>query len=134
MKKDNDAYLLPLLIDLVNPSPAIGWENRERSSFLERCSFDLTLNLALIHHLAIANNLPLRLIAETLSRYTKYAVIEFVPKTDSNAKKLLVNRQDIFTDYNERSFEKEFLDFFTIIESVKIKDSSRTIYLLKKRN
>ncbi len=133
MKNDSDNYILPLIIDLINPSPGIGWDNTERNSFLERGHFDLTLHLALIHHLAIANNLPLSHIVKTLNDHTKYAIIEFVPKSDSNAQRLLLNRKNIFTDYNKESFEQEFSYFFIILESVKIKDSQRTLYLMKKK-
>lgn len=133
MKRDSDPYLLPLLIDLTNPSPAIGWDNTERDSFLSRCRFDLTLNLALIHHLAIANNLPLSLIAKMMNDHTKYAIIEFVPKEDSNTQRLLANRKNIFADYDEKTFEKEFSHFFETIEKVRIIETNRTLYLFKKK-
>ena len=58
-RKSKEKNLLPLVIDLVNPSPAIGWKNQERKSFLERAKPDVVMALALIHHLAIANNIPL---------------------------------------------------------------------------
>lgn len=133
MKKSGNQYLLPLLLDLTNPTPAIGWDNAERDSFFNRGTFDLTLCLALIHHLAITNNLPLSNIADIFSRQSKNIIIEFVPKTDSNTQRLLANREDIFDKYDNKSFETEFSRFFKIVKSVKIKDSHRTLYLMRKK-
>jgi ribosomal protein L11 methylase PrmA len=132
-KAEADSYILPLIIDLTNPSPAVGWQNTERSSFLERSHFDLTLCLALVHHLAIANNLPLGSIAEFYSNHTRRLIIEFVPKEDSNAERLLASREDIFTDYNQLTFEKEFARFFKIKEQFPVKGSKRILYLMEKK-
>ena len=62
-KKQHESNLLPLVIDLTNPSPAIGWDNAERASLAQRGPADLVLALALIHHLAISNNVPLEDVA-----------------------------------------------------------------------
>ena len=61
--------ILPLVLDLTNPSPGIGWENQERMSLIERGPADSAMALALIHHLAISNNLPFSKIAQFLSRH-----------------------------------------------------------------
>jgi len=127
----NKINVLPLLLDLTNPSPDIGWNNRERNSFFERTKKDTIFALALIHHLAISNNLPLGSIAEFFNQNCNYLIIEFVPKEDSQVKRLLSRREDIFSDYNQEIFEKEFKKYFSIISSQKIKDSERTIYLMK---
>lgn len=132
-KEEQDNNILPLIIDLTNPSPAIGWVNDERQAFLGRCHVDLTLSLALIHHLAIANNLPLAYIAKFFANQTKYLIAEFVPKKDSNAQKLLISREDIFVDYNQEEFEKEFSVFFKIKEKIPVKNSLRTLYLMEKK-
>ena len=129
-KEKNEKYLLPLLMDLTNPSPDIGWQNMERQSFLTRGPTELVLALALIHHLAISNNVPLELISEFLSRICKKLIIEFIPKTDSQVKRLLSTREDIFVEYDQINFEKEFEKFFTILEKNEIKDSFRTIYYM----
>ncbi|MGA2666629.1 MAG: class I SAM-dependent methyltransferase [Patescibacteria group bacterium] len=134
-KERDDQLILPLVIDITNPSPAIGWANEERLSFLERAHFDLTLCLALIHHLVIANNLPLSHIAETLQAHTKYLIIEFVPKNDSNTRRLLAHRKNIFSGYTQKNFEKEFSQFFELQKRERIRQSLRTLYLMKnKRN
>ncbi len=125
--------LLPLLLDLTNPSPALGWSNNERSSLAERGPADTVVALALIHHLAISNNVPFKRIAQYFSGICNSLIIEFVPKTDSQIQKMLMNREDIFSDYSEEKFENEFSCFFTIEDKQKIKNSTRIIYLMKKR-
>ncbi|HPZ08861.1 MAG TPA: SAM-dependent methyltransferase, partial [Candidatus Eremiobacteraeota bacterium] len=75
--------ILPLLLDLTNPSPDIGWQNQERESIMKRGPADTVLALALIHHLAISNNLPFYKIADFFSKICKNLIIEFVPKSDS---------------------------------------------------
>ncbi len=120
--------VLPLLLDLTNPSAAIGWALEERSSLVERGPVDAVLALALIHHLAIGNNVPLHRIAQFFSRLCRTLIIEFVPKTDSQVSRLLVTRKDIFTDYHQVEFEAAFKRWFDIMEKKEIKDSQRTLY------
>lgn len=130
-KRDKETNLLPLVLDLTNPSPALGWANSERMSFKERGPVDAVLALALVHHLAISNNLPFAKIAEFLRGLCKWLIIEFVPKSDSQVQRLLQTREDIFSDYNQAVFEKEFSRYFSIVSSVKIKESQRRIYLMR---
>jgi len=131
--KNNEEYILPLLLDLTNPSPGIGWENTERISLMHRGPADTAFSLALIHHLAISNNLPIGKIAYFFSQVCKSLIIEFVPKDDSQVQKLLSTREDIFPDYTQQDFEIEFKKYFTINNVENINDSKRTIYLMKKR-
>ncbi len=131
-RKENIENILPLLLDLTNPTPAIGWSNQERRSFLQRCKADTSLALALIHHLAISNNVPLTNCAELFASLTKYLIIEFVPKEDSQVQKLLSTRPDIFPDYHKEGFEKAFVGYFNIIDKKDVDDSCRTIYVMEK--
>ncbi|MFC2157977.1 SAM-dependent methyltransferase [Acidobacteriota bacterium] len=132
-KKRGETHLMPLRIDLTNPSPGLGWENIERDSLAERGPVDAVLALALIHHLAISNNLPLNQIADFFQKLCSSLIIEFIPKTDSQIKRLLVSREDIFPEYTQEMFEKEFGQFFSIERTEPIKDSERTLYLMRKR-
>ena len=127
---NGETNILPLVLDLTNPSPGIGWENKERMSFFERGHADTVFALALIHHLAISNNLPLDRIASFLKRICSSLIIEFVPKSDSNVQRLLATRMDIFPDYTKEAFEREFSKLFSIQTSVDIKNSERTLYLM----
>ena len=89
--------------------------------------------LALVHHLAISNNLPFENIAEFLTKVGKNIIIEFVPKNDSQVQKLLASREDVFTNYNPENFENVFQKYFDIIEKRQLKDSSRLLYLMTKK-
>ncbi|NIA18315.1 MAG: SAM-dependent methyltransferase [Actinobacteria bacterium] len=131
--KKQEKNILPLFLDLTNPSPAIGWENKERISLMERGPTDAAMALALIHHLAISNNLPLDYIAGFFRNICRSLIIEFVPKSDSQVQKLLSTRADIFPEYNRQNFEKEFSKFFTIQHSTNIKNSGRILYLMKRK-
>jgi len=130
--EDGETNILPLLLDLANPSPGIGWENEERMSLLDRGPRDTAFALALIHHLAISNNLPLQKIADFFGKLCNSLIIEFVPKSDSKVAKMLLNREDVFTDYTQQAFEHEFSKFFKIINSVKINGSDRVMYLMQR--
>jgi hypothetical protein len=127
-----DASILPLVIDLTNPSPGIGWENKERMSLKERGPADAVLALALVHHLAISNNVPLSRIAGFLSDISHWLIIEFIPKTDSQVQRLLATREDIFPDYTRQAFEQEFSRYFTIDDSADIRESQRTLFLMRR--
>jgi len=129
----NETKIFPLLIDLTNPSPSIGWNSKERTSFLKRGPADTVFALALIHHLAISNNLPFDKIADFFKEICNSLIIEFIPKDDSQVQKLLATREDIFPNYSKRSFEDEFKKHFAIEDSIEVKDSKRTLYLMRKR-
>ena len=130
-KKEND--ILPLVVDLTNPSPAIGWDNYERDSFTERGPAPLVLALALMHHLAISNNIPLDKIAGYFYKISEHLIIEFIPKSDLMVKRLLASREDIFINYTQKNFENEFGKLFKIESSAEIENSDRIIYLMKKK-
>lgn len=131
VKKDDDNGVLPLILDLTNPSPAIGFGCSERKSLNDRGPVKCVMALALIHHIAISNNVPLRSIADWFSKLGEYLIIEFVPKDDSQVEKLLKTREDIFDSYDKDSFECEFSKYYKILAKKNIKNSKRTIYLMK---
>jgi len=130
-RENSESDILPLLLDLTNPSPGIGWRNEERMSLLERGPADTVLALALIHHLAISNNLPFSRIAQFLSEICKSVVIEFILKEDSQVQKLLSTREDIFHGYTEKDFKNEFQKYFSIKETARLKNSCRILYIME---
>ena len=75
--------------------------------------------LALIHHLAISNNVPLVGVAQYFHRLGNALIIEWVPKADVQVQRLLRGRKDIFDEYNQASFEASFGNFFDIVEARK---------------
>ena len=130
---DGEPSLLPLVLDLTNPSPAIGWASRERQSLVERGSADMALALALVHHLAIGNNVPLPMVASFLSDVCRWLLVEFVPKEDPRVAHLLATREDIFPDYTAEGFERAFDKRFHIERREEIRESPRILYLLRRR-
>ncbi len=132
-REDKDSKLLPLRQDLFSPSPAIGWANEERESFRERAGCDAMLALALIHHLAISNNLPLAHIANLFAALSKWLIIEFVPKSDSQVIRLLETREDIFDHYNIEDFERVFGEYFDLREKQTVHGSERTLFLFQRK-
>lgn len=133
MKKRGDKYILPLVLDLTNPSPSQGFAGEERMSLVERGPVDMVFALALVHHLAIANNITFEILAQFMRRITEWLIIEFVPKSDKKIKFMLSFRKDIFDKYNQDNFERQFSRYFTIENKIKIKSSERLIYVMRKR-
>ena len=134
IKEKSEKNIIPLVLDLTNPSPAIGWHNRERDALLDRAPADMVLALALIHHLAISNNVPLPQLADFFADTGKWLVIEFVPKSDTQVQKLLTSRKDIFPNYTRESFEDAFAEQFEIREKVAVEESERFLYLMELKN
>jgi ribosomal protein L11 methylase PrmA len=130
-REAKEQNLLPVLLDLTNPSPSIGWSNQERDSFHGRGPADMILALAIVHHLAISNNVPLPQLADFLAKWGKWLVIEFVPKSDSQVQKLLLSREDIFPTYTREGFEAAFRERFKVVEAVNVRESERVLYLMQ---
>jgi hypothetical protein len=133
-RDEGEARLLPLLLDLTNPSPALGWAGEERGSLVDRRCADAVMALALIHHLAITNNVPLGRIAEFLGRLAPDLIIEFVPKADPKVAVLLATREDVFPHYTEAGFEQAFCGVFDIERKAALEGSERTLYRMRRRS
>jgi len=131
VRSKKESNLLPLQIDLTNPSPALGWANRERESLGGRGPAEMVLALAVIHHLAITNNVPLPRLAEFFAEAGRWLVIEFVPKSDSQVQRMLSVREDIFSSYTPQGFEAAFAERFKIHETVPVRESERKLYLME---
>jgi len=131
VRAKKEKSLLPLLLDLTNPSSALGWDGDERNSIYQRGPAGCVFALALMHHLAISNNVPFDRLAAMFSKLGKYLIIEFVPKSDSQVQRLLRSREDIFKDYTQENFEFAFSRFFTIEQRNQLHDSERILYLMK---
>jgi hypothetical protein len=125
--------VLPLVMDLTNPSPALGWAHQERRSLLERGPADVAMALALVHHLVIANNVPLPRLADVLARAGRRLVVEFVPREDPMVQQLLASRRDIFTDYSLDGFRAAFGERFVTLDEAPVADSLRTLFLMERR-
>ena len=125
--------ILPLVLDVANPSPGIGWAGRERRSLLDRADPDIVQALALVHHLAISRNVPLRLVLGLFADLAAWAVVEFVPKDDAMVRRLLASRRDVFPDYTVDGFRAAANERFEIVNEAPIQDSLRSLFLLRRR-
>ena len=126
--RDQHSNVLPLVVDLLNPSPSQGWAQMERRGLEERGTADFALCLALVHHLAIGGNVPLTRIAEWLSKITEAGVVEFVPKSDPMVQTLLRTRQDVYGGYTQAAFEEALREHFKIIDVACLPKSGRILY------
>ncbi len=134
LKTSKSTNVLPLILDLSNPTASIGWDLQERSSFHERANGSSAVALAIIHHLCISNNVPLMKLAEFFSGIFNKLIIEFVPKDDSQVQRLLATREDIFDEYDQANFERIFSKYFDIQERCSVSGSSRVVFAMTKRN
>lgn len=137
--KQKDTAILPMVNNLLDPSPAIGFNNAERFSFKDRvlnAGFDLSMALALIHHLSLSGNVPFSMSAQFFSELTPYLIIEFPDREDSWVKFLLESKRDFkahFDYYTLKNFEKDYFAYFTLEDKISIPGTHRTLYLLKRR-
>ena len=138
-KQQNTNNHLPLMLDITNPTPAHGFANIERSSFLQRiksANIDCSLALAVLHHLCITHNCNFKMLAQLFATTTQHLIIEFVHRQDSSVIDLLTNMREnysAFAFYHQENFTAEFAHFFEIIHAHKINSMHRTLYLMKSK-
>ena len=122
--------ILPLIVDISNPSPALGFNNSERAAFHDRIKTDLVLALALVHHLAIGKNISLPMIAGYFAKIAPILIIEFVPREDEKVQQMLATRKDVFSEYTQQNFESCFEGYFQIGKKQQIQGTHRQLYLM----
>ena len=109
--------------------------NKEFSSIYTRAKSQMVMGLAIIHHLHITSQLSFALIAELFAMFsTQYLIVEFIPITDNKVQFLIKDKKINLMDYNEIQFHKALSNWFTIQESISLKDTDRSLYLLEKKN
>lgn len=133
LAEGGEANVLPLVMNLANASPSQGWAGRERLAFDRRGAPDIVLCLALIHHLRIGANVPVASFLDWLASLRAEVVIEFVSREDAMVRKLLTNREDVFSDYHQDVFEREATARFAVIARTPLKEGTRTLYHLAPR-
>jgi hypothetical protein len=133
--REHHARIIPLRVDIAAPSPAIGWKNRERRSFLERaCRFDCVMALAVVHHLLVTNRIPLDEVVDLTARLsTRHLILELVDRSDAMFQRLARSNQDLYADLTIASQERAFTERFRIIERRDLEDIPRTLYVMEKR-
>jgi len=133
VRRDGDERVLPLVLDLANPSPGLGWANEERRTVAERSNADVALALALVHHLAIGRNVPLDRIAGFFEGLAPQLVIEFVPKDDPMVRTLLATREDVFDDYTMDGFRSAFRAGWEVLDEAPVSGTPRTLFRMARR-
>jgi SAM-dependent methyltransferase len=132
LRAAGERRIMPLLADIAEPSPGIGWANVERAPLIDRSNADVVIALALVHHLAIGRNVPLPMISRLMARLSPHLIIEWVPKSDRMVERLLAAREDVFADYSPEGFRAAFRTDFEIVEEAPIEDSGRVLFRMRR--
>jgi SAM-dependent methyltransferase len=128
--------ILPLVVDLCRPTPALGWRNRECPSFLDRATsqFDMVMMLAVIHHMLVTERVPLEEILSLARELTTdLLLIEFVEPADPMFHRLVRGRDTLYAHLTASYFESACASRFQILRKQPIAESSRTLYLLRRK-
>ena len=128
LRAEGHSNILPMVCNVADPSPNLGWRGLERKGLVERGHPELTLCLALIHHIVIGANIPMAQFIEWLAGLGTDLVIEMVTKEDAMVKKLLLNKQDIYADYDPVFLEHCLNRFFKIKSQKTIQSGTRILY------
>jgi SAM-dependent methyltransferase len=129
LRAEGVANVLPLVVDLADPSPALGWRARERRPLWERGRPDLTLALALVHHLAISRNVPFRELFDWLASLGGELVIEFVTREDPMVERLLAaKREGLHAEYTREAFERLLEERYRVDRRVELGSGTRVLY------
>ena len=132
LRDEGERRILPLVMDLADPSPARGWAGLERGRLENRGRPDLVLCLALIHHLSIAANVPLAQVVDWLAGLGGTLVVEFAGRDDPMVERLLARkRDDAHPDYETANFERELRRRFEVARRDEL--GTRTLYEARPR-
>lgn len=134
LKSEGPDNILPLVMNLADPSPGLGWRHAERRALAERSRPDLVLALALIHHAVIGAHVPLPDFVAWLGELGGNLVIEFVDRGDPMVKRLLANKDDRYRDYDRDVFEAALDRHFQVEESLELGGGNRILYAAKSRH
>jgi precorrin-6B methylase 2 len=133
LKAERVSNILPLIVNITDPSPNLGWRNAERKRINERGRPDLVLALALIHHVVIGGNIPLGEFIQWLADLGGDLVIEFVTRKDPMVATLLRNKEDHYHDYEEPVFERELAARFRIAKRLPLGSGTRVLYFAERQ-
>jgi hypothetical protein len=131
-KEEGSASVLPLAVNVVDPSPGIGWRGTERRTLEERGLPDLTLCLALIHHVVIRGNVPVRDFVDWLASLETALAIEFPMRDDPQVQRLLAaKREGLHADYERGWFERCLGEAFDVERSETLASGNRVLYFAR---
>ena len=132
--RDAGLPILPIVADFARPTPALGWRNAESESLLARTEgkFDCVLMLGILHHLLLADQIPLVSIVDQLARISKrWAVLEWVPPNDSQFASLCRGRYALYAHLNEDYFLRMVSESYSVCDHVRLAND-RTLWLIEK--
>ena len=135
MARDRGLNILPLVVDLARPTPAVGWKNRECASFLDRAAgeFDCVLMLAVLHHMLVAERVPLEEILDLAAQLTRnLAVIEFVAPQDPMFRELTRGRDHLHEGLSVQSFEQACGRWFRVCRQERLPELARWMFVLRR--
>jgi len=138
--KNKEDNILPFVCDVLQPAPGIGFNNTERESLVHRLTEykpDVTMALALIHHITLSGNVPFEKSAAFFAKFSKNLIIEFPKREDSWVTSLLVRKREFinyFDFYNQIEFEKGYSKFFTLVKKEELAGTKRVMYLFENKN
>jgi hypothetical protein len=130
-QKSGGKSILPLTMDLANPSPGLGWDSCERLGLKERGPAALLLALGLVHHLVFSSGIPLAHIAKWFSDLCQAVVVEWIPELDPMVQKLISNRRGEHLPYNHDLFKSSFGEYFRFEDHVRLRNG-RILYLCQR--
>ncbi len=134
LREEGNTRILPLVSNLADPSPALGWRGLERKTLVDRGAPDLMLALALIHHVSISANIPIADFLQWARDLDTTLVIEFPKRTDPMVRALLANKHDgANPDYEEGNFERELERRFKVERREELPSGDRILFLARPR-
>jgi hypothetical protein len=134
LRESGEPRILPMVADLADPSPGLGWRNAERRPLADRGRPDLILCLALVHHLSIAANVPLAEVVVWLADLGAPAVIEFPTREDPMVRRLLAaKREGSHPDYDRERFERLLEERFEVVRHEELGSRTRHMYAVGPR-
>lgn len=137
VQANKETNMLPFVCDVLQPAPGIGFNNTERASLIKRLKDyapDVTMALALIHHITLSGNVPFEKSAAFFASFSKNLIIEFPTREDSWVTSLLVRKREFinhFDFYNEANFEAGFAEYFTLSKKEAVGGSKRILYMFE---
>jgi hypothetical protein len=139
IQQNKETNMLAFVCDVLQPAPGIGLNNSERNSLVERLqdySPDVTMALALIHHITLSGNVPFDRSAQFFAAFSKHLILEFPTREDSWVSSLLVRKREFmnhFDFYNQEAFEDGYKHYFDIQKKETVPGTKRVLYLLKNK-
>jgi hypothetical protein len=134
LRDEGDDRILPLVVDLADPSPSQGWRHAERGSFTQRVRPDLVLALAVVHHLALTDTVPFEGIVAFLADFGAPLVVELPHRDDPMVQLLLARkRAGLFDHYDIDRWERALDERFEVDDRVELPSGQRTLYRCRPR-